>query len=162
MICPRCRTDQPGDDAPCASCGYAPGIVIAAAGETAERQPGDATAHRELSGLIDIALRHRCGAASLLYRARDLRSNARVALKVISRRPDIGADATEAFRRAASRVAALEHVHVVPVYSAGATEHCFWYTTEYVEGPSLVDTLRDGSMDLAECLRVAEQVGLAL
>src|ERR1051325_6824241 len=111
MICPRCRTDQPGDDAPCASCGYAPGIVIASAGETAERQPGDATARRELGGLFDIALRHRCGAASLL--------------------------------------AALEHVHVVPVYSAGATEHCFWYTTEYVEGPSLVDTLRDGSMDLA-------------
>jgi serine/threonine-protein kinase len=150
------------DDAPCASCGHAPGIVAAVASETPEREPGDATARRELSGLFDIELLHRCGAASLLYRARDLRSNAHVALKVISRRADIGAGAAEAFKRAAAQAGALEHVHIVPVYSAGATEHCFWCTTEYVEGSSLVDTLRHGRTDLAECLRLAEQVGLAL
>lgn len=162
MICPRCRMAELGADAPCASCGYVPGIVEGVASETPEWEPGDATARRELSGLFDIGLLHRCGAASLLYRARDLGSNTHVALKVISRRTDSGAAAAEAFMRAAARVGALEHVHVVPVYNAGATEHCLWYTTEYVEGSSLVDTLRHGRMELAECLRLAEQVGLAL
>src|SRR5256884_4568758 len=127
------------------------------------RDPVDAAARDDLRGLFELETIHRRGPASLVCLARDLEYNQPVALKVIPRAPTGGTEAEEAFHRAAALVAALDHPHVVPLYSAGATDRFFWCSMEYVEGRSLAEGLRSsGPMEPSACVRLVEQVADAL
>ena len=127
------------------------------------RDPVDAAARDDLRGLFELETIHRRGPASLVCLARDLEYNQPVALKVIPRAPTGGTEAEEAFHRAAALVAALDHPHVVPLYSAGATDRFFWCSMEYVEGRSLAEGLRSsGPMEPSACVRLVEQVAAAL
>src|SRR2546427_8007776 len=127
------------------------------------RDPVDVAARDDLRGLFELETVHRRGPASLVCLAHDLEFNQPVALKVIPRAPGAGVDAEEAFQRAAALVAALDHPHVVPLYSAGATDRFFWCSMEYVEGRSLAEGLRvSGPMELSTSLRLVGQVAGAL
>src|SRR5882762_4598328 len=127
------------------------------------RDPVEAAARDDLRGLFEFETVHRRGPASLVYLARDLEFDQPVALKVMWRAPGAGADVEEAFHRAAALVAALDHPHVVPWYSAGATDRFFWCSMEYVEGRSLAEVLRSSQpMAPSVCLRLVGQVAAAL
>jgi serine/threonine protein kinase len=129
------------------------------------RDPVEAAARDDLRGLFELETVHRRGPASLVYLARDLEFDQPVALKVMWRAPGAGAgaDVEEAFHRAAALVAALDHPHVVPWYSAGATDRFFWCSMEYVEGRSLAEVLRSSQpMAPSVCLRLVGQVAAAL
>ena len=127
------------------------------------RDPVDAAARDDLRGLFELETVHRRGPASLMCLARDLEFDQPVALKVISRAPGAGAEAEEAFQRAAALVAALEHPHLVPLYSAGATDRFFWCSMQYVDGRSLAEVLRSSvPMEPAAPLRLVRQVATAL
>ena len=128
------------------------------------RDPVDAAAAREdLRGLFELETVHRRGPASVVFLARDLEFDQPVALKLIPRAPVAGAEAEEAFHRAAALVADLDHPHIVPLYSAGATDRFFWCSMGYVEGRSLAEALRSSDpMDPAACLRLVGQVATAL
>ena len=127
------------------------------------RDPVNAAARDDLRGLFELETVHRRGAASLVCLARDLEYNQPVALKLIPRAAPAGGESEDAFHRAAALVAALDHPHVVPLYSAGATDRFFWCSMEFVEGRSLAEGLRSsGPMEPAACLRLVEQVAGAL
>src|SRR5947208_1351997 len=126
------------------------------------RDPVDAAARDDLRGLFEIETVHRRGPASLVCLARDLEFGQPVALKVIPRAPGAGAEAEEAFHRAAALVAALDHPHIVPLYSAGATDRFFWCSMEYVEGRSLAEALRSSGPMEPSALRLMGQVAAAL
>src|SRR6266566_1089575 len=120
-------------------------------------------ARDDLRGLFELETLHRRGPASLVWLARDLEFDQPVALKLLPRAPDAGTEVEEAFHRAAALVAALDHPHVVPWYSAGATDRFFWCSMEYVEGRSLAEVLRSSHpMSPSMCLRLVEQVAAAL
>jgi len=120
-------------------------------------------ARDDLRGLFELETLHRRGPASLVWLARDLEFDQPVALKLMPRAPGAGTEAEEAFHQAAALVAALDHRHIVPWYSAGATDRFFWCSMEYVEGRSLADLLRS-SQPIAPsiCVRLVEQVAAAL
>src|SRR6058998_659525 len=120
-------------------------------------------ARDDLRGLFELETLHRRGPASLVWLARDLEFDQPVALKLMPRAPGAGSEAEEAFHQAAALVAALDHPHVVPWYSAGATDRFFWCSMEYVEGRSLAELLRS-SQPIAPsmCLRIVGQVAIAL
>ena len=123
----------------------------------------DAAARAELRGLFELEQVLRRGPTSLVCLARDLEYSQPVALKVMPRADTAGPEAEEAFHRAAALAAALDHPHIVPLYSAGTTDRFFWCAMQYVEGPSLADVLRSSvPMDPAACLRVMGQVATAL
>jgi len=127
------------------------------------RDPVDAAARDDLRGLFELETVHRRGPASLVCLARDLEFDQPVALKVIPRAPGAGAEAEEAFQRAAALVAALDHPHLVPLYSAGATDRFFWCSMQYVDGRSLAEVLRSSvPMEPAAPLRLVRQVATAL
>src|SRR3989441_1984623 len=120
-------------------------------------------ARDDLRGLFELETLHRRGPASLVWLARDLEFDQPVALKLMPRTPGAGAEVEEAFHRAAALVAALDHPHVVPWYSAGATDRFFWCSMEYVEGRSLAELLRSSQpMAPSMCLRIVGQVAHAL
>ena len=127
------------------------------------RDPLEAAARDDLRGLFELETIHRREPTSLVYLARDLEFDQPVALKVMWRAPGAGAEVEEAFHRAAALVAALDHPHVVPWYSAGATDRFFWSSMEYVEGRSLAEVLRSSQpMAPSVCLRLVGQVAAAL
>ena len=130
---------------------------------TLARDPIDAAVQEELSELFRLEMLYARGPTSRLYVARDLEYNQPVALKVMPRSPQAWARAEEAFHEAAAAAAVLAHPRVVPLYSAGATDRFFWYSTEFVPGRSLADTIRAGPpMELEACLKIADQIATAL
>src|SRR2546422_265040 len=125
--------------------------------------PVDAAAREDLRGLFELETVHRRGPASVVFLARDLEFDQPVALKLIPRASVAGAEAEEAFHRAAALVADLDHPHIVPLYSAGATDRFFWCSMEYVESRSLAEALRSSDpLEPAACLRLVGQVATAL
>ncbi|MFI9612803.1 serine/threonine-protein kinase [Streptomyces sp. NPDC052023] len=103
------------------------------------------------------------GGMAVVYRARDLRLDRTVALKLIA--PERARDDT--FRRRfahESRVAAaIDHPHIVPVFEAGETDGVLYIAMRYVAGQDLRALLdREGPLPVPAALRIAAQVASAL
>jgi protein kinase-like protein/PEGA domain-containing protein len=128
-----------------------------------ERDLLDGAAREDLRDLFSLESLHRRGPGSIVYLARDLEYDQRVAVKVVARRPGDGPAAEDAFHKAAAAAAVLDHPHIVQLFSAGATDRLFWWSMRYVEGRSLAERLRaSGPMELSPCLRIIAQVAAAV
>lgn len=102
------------------------------------------------------------GGMSLVYLARDLRNERRVALKVL--RPDLAqALGPERFLREIKVAATLTHPHILPLFDSDVADGLLFYTMPYVEGESLRHRLaREGRLPVAEAVRIAFDVADAL
>src|SRR5690349_6003559 len=110
--------------------------------EKPRRHPLDAAVQEDLRELFRLEMLYARGPISRLYLARDLEYDQPVALKVIPRSPQAWPRVEEAFHEAAAEAAVLAHPHIVPLYSAGATDRLFWCSSEFVTGRSLAEQLR--------------------
>ena len=94
------------------------------------------------------------GGMGEVYRARDLRLQREVALKIL---PEVAAGDTgrrERFKREALAVAALNHPHIVTIHSVEDADATLFLTMELVSGRSLADTLPPGGLPLARLLTI--------
>lgn len=103
------------------------------------------------------------GGMAVVYRARDLRLDRTVALKLLA--PELARNDT--FRRRfthESRVAAsIDHPHIVPVFEAGETDGLLYIAMRYVAGQDLRVLLdRQGPLPAVTAGRIAAQVASAL
>ncbi|MEV0321673.1 serine/threonine-protein kinase [Streptomyces sp. NPDC050658] len=103
------------------------------------------------------------GGMAVVYRAKDLRLDRTVALKLLA--PELARNDT--FRNRfthESRVAAsIEHPHIVPVFEAGETDGVLYIAMRYVPGLDLRHLLdRSGPLPVGTALRIAVQVASAL
>jgi len=103
------------------------------------------------------------GGMAVVYRARDLRLDRAVALKLLA--PELARNDT--FRRRfthESRVAAaIDHPHIVPVFEAGETDGVLYIAMRYVAGLDLRHLLdREGPLPVEVAGRIAVQVASAL
>jgi serine/threonine protein kinase len=102
------------------------------------------------------------GGMGVVYRARHLRLDRTVAVKVIA--AHIGEDPTfEArFEREARSAAALDHPHIVPVYDAGDVGGRLYMVMRWVDGVSLKSLLRNGPLATEWAAALATQLASAL
>src|SRR5213593_1703714 len=164
MKCPRCSLFDIPEGAPgCAVCGYQlPGA------EAKQAPPAVLTeldARRELTRefRIEALLQPGDQGSTIVYLAYDPRQDRQVEVKVAPRQPLRDAGAEDRFRRAAEAAAALDHPHILPIYRCGATANFLWFSTKQFQGRSVAELVRtNGPMDLADCLRILEQVASAL
>ncbi|MEW1776843.1 serine/threonine-protein kinase [Streptomyces sp. NPDC086777] len=103
------------------------------------------------------------GGMAVVYRAKDLRLDRTVALKLLA--PEMVRNDT--FRRRfthESRVAAaIDHPHIVPIFEAGETDGVLYIAMRYVSGPDLRALLdEEGVLPVDTVLRIAAQVASAL
>lgn len=82
------------------------------------------------------------GGMGVVYEARQVSLNRRVALKVLRSGAALPFKAIQRFRREAEAAACLHHTNIVPIYATGEQDGAHFYAMELVEGPSLDDVIR--------------------
>lgn len=123
------------------------------------------TLHRlatALAGRYDVEHELGGGGMAVVYLARDLRHDRRVAIKVL--RPELAAAVgTDRFLREMQIAAQLTHPHILLLIDSGTADGLLYYVMPYVEGESLRQRLtREGRLPVDAAVGVARQVADAL
>jgi tetratricopeptide (TPR) repeat protein len=98
----------------------------------ANRQLGDFEIVREVGR----------GGMGVVYEARQVSLNRKVALKVLASGLGLSSNAVVRFHREAEAAARLHHTNIVPVYANGEHDGTHFYAMELIDGPSLDHVLR--------------------
>lgn len=102
------------------------------------------------------------GGMGVVFRARDLKHERDVAVKIL--RPEL-ASALEAhrFHREIHIAASLSHPHILPIYDSGDVEGLLYYVMPHVPGETLQERLdQRGRLSIPEVLTLARNVATAL
>ena len=97
-----------------------------------------------------------------VYTARDPRLHRLVALKLLPASATTDPERRERFEREAQAVAALNHPHIVTIYSVEQADGQFFLTMELVEGRSLAEAMPKGGLALERLLKIAIPVAEAM
>src|SRR5215471_14485941 len=77
------------------------------------------------------------GGMGVVYEARQVSLNRRVALKLLSASLGLTSKAVIRFKREAEAAAKLHHTNIVPIYATGEEDGTHYYAMELIEGPGL-------------------------
>ena len=102
------------------------------------------------------------GATAIVYRARDLRLNRLVAIKVFD--PElVGGFGVERFVREITLEAQLNHPHIVPLLDTGEVEGIPYFVMPCIEGETLRARLdRERELPVDDAVQIAHDVAVAL
>ena len=119
--------------------------------------PGSTIAGYEVEGVVGS------GGIGIVYRARQVRLDRPVALKIVDAEVAREPVVRERLRREARTLAALDHPNVVPLYEAGEENGTVYVVTRWVDGIELGTLIRrDGPLEPGRAARIAAQVASAL
>lgn len=82
------------------------------------------------------------GGMGVVYEARQISLNRKVALKVLSGGLGLTPKAVARFKREAEAAAKLHHTNIVPIYATGEEDGTHFYAMELIAGPSLDKVIR--------------------
>lgn len=102
------------------------------------------------------------GGMAEVWRARDLRLDRTVAVKILNQRGSTDPVMAERFQREAHAAARITHPNIVATYDFGTDEHRPYLVMELVEGRTLQAMLDEGALPLVDAVRIAAQAGAAL
>jgi serine/threonine protein kinase len=102
------------------------------------------------------------GGMGEVYRARDTRLGRDVAIKILPQHLSSHPDLRERFEREARSISSLNHPRICTLYDVGHQDGVAFLVMEYLEGESLAERLRKGSLPLKEALKVGMEVCEAL
>jgi serine/threonine-protein kinase len=115
-----------------------------------------------LSGRYAVERQVGAGGMAIVYLARDIRHERRVALKVL--KPELGAVlGVERFLSEIRVTANLQHPNLLPLFDSGEAEGLLFYVMPYVDGESLRQRLeREKQLPIEEAVQIAVAVAYAL
>jgi WD40 repeat protein len=90
------------------------------------------------------------GGMGVVYKARQLRLNRLVALKILRATPDVAPDQHARFVVEGEALARLQHPNVVQIYDVGFYQQQLYFALELVEGGSLAEKLAGQPMPVRE------------
>src|ERR1019366_2527965 len=113
-------------------------------------------------GPYDIVSLLGAGGMGEVYRARDSRLKRGVAIKVLPQALSLDADRLRRFEQEALATAALNHTNILAVFDIGTSEGSPYVVSELLEGETLRDRLRSGSIPVRKTLDYAMQIAHGL
>jgi serine/threonine protein kinase len=115
-----------------------------------------------LAGLYEVEREQGRGGMATVFRARDLKHDRVVAVKVLH--PELTeALGAERFLREVRVTARLSHPHILPLLDSGEADGLLYYVMPFVEGESLRQRLaREGQFPVDEALRLTREIAEAL
>jgi serine/threonine-protein kinase len=102
------------------------------------------------------------GGFAAVFRAHDPFLERDVAIKVLDPSLAVDTGLNEQFLHEARTIAAVEHPHIVPLYSAESTEGLLYLVMRLLPGHSLDDRIAEGKLPAAEAARIALECARAL
>src|ERR1700752_3070806 len=119
-------------------------------------QPGRALGHYQLLEPLGT------GGMGEVYRATDTKLGRDVALKVLPAAMAADADRLARFQREARAVAALNHPHIVTIYSVEESGGVHFFTMELVEGHALDGLISERGLAGDQLLTIGTAIADAL
>src|SRR3982074_847731 len=113
-------------------------------------------------GPYEIASLLGAGGMGEVYRARDSRLKREVAIKVLPPALSADADRLRRFEQEALATAALNHPNILAVFDIGTYESSPYVVSELLDGETLRDRLRGGSIAVRKALDYALQIAHGL
>ncbi|MGD8376816.1 MAG: serine/threonine-protein kinase [Acidobacteriota bacterium] len=102
------------------------------------------------------------GGMGAVYKARQLKLDRIVALKILTPEAARAVGFSERFAREARTLARLSHPHIVSIHDFGEEDGTFYFLMEFVDGANLREVLSSGSLTPAEALGIIPQICDAL
>jgi Tol biopolymer transport system component len=102
------------------------------------------------------------GGMGEVYKARDIKLDRDVALKVLPSHLAADPEALARFEREAKAVAALSHPNILAIHDFGSECGTAYAVTELLEGESLRARLADGPLPLKKTLQIATEIAQGL
>src|SRR5262245_36628748 len=93
------------------------------------------------------------GGMGEVYRARDVRLDRSVAIKVLPARFAANAEVRQRFEREAKAVSSLNHPHICTLHDVGSENGVDFLVMELVEGETLAERLKRGALPIDPALR---------
>ena len=113
-------------------------------------------------GSFEILSAIGAGGMGEVYRARDLRLNRDVAIKVLPEAFAADSERVARFAREAQLLAALNHPHIATIYGLEEVNGSQLLVLELIQGGTLADRLVHGPLPLRETCTLARQIADAL
>jgi serine/threonine protein kinase len=102
------------------------------------------------------------GGMGEVYRASDARLKRTVAIKILRLQSGEPSVQRERFVREARTLSQLSHPSICSIYDIGHQDGCDFLVMEFIEGETLAERLRRGTIPVQECLDIAAAVADAL
>ena len=116
----------------------------------------------ERIGPYDITARIGAGGMGEVYRARDIKLNREVAIKVLPATFAQDEEGVARFRREAQMLASLNHPNIASIYGLEESNGNLALALELVEGEDLAERMKRGPVPMEEALSIAKQIAEGL
>jgi hypothetical protein len=113
-------------------------------------------------GSYEVAAQIGVGGMGEVYRARDIKLNRDVALKVLPESFLNDPDRLARFQREAHVLASLNHPNIAAIYGVEDVGNVRALVMELVDGPTLAERIAEGAIPIDEALTIAKQIADAL
>ena len=98
------------------------------------------------------------GGMGIVYKAKHLKLNRIVALKMILRGEHASRDALARFLAEAEAVAKLQHPNIVQIHDSGTHNGLPYFTLEFIDGGTLAAAVRENPLTATDAARLVEQI----
>ncbi|MHB1535649.1 MAG: Stk1 family PASTA domain-containing Ser/Thr kinase [Acidimicrobiales bacterium] len=114
------------------------------------------------SGRYELVRHVARGGMAQVYLAQDVLLDRPVALKVLFPELSVDPSFVERFRREAQAAANLSHPNIVSIYDWGQGERTYFIVMEYIDGATLSQVIRQGTLDAERAAEIGAEVAAAL
>ncbi len=165
MLCPRCKTENPNTSRTCGACRAplpAADLEPGAGGDSSLSPTVTPPTTPPLGGKYDVAGEIGRGGMGVVYKARDIKLNRWVALKLLPDEVADDPDLRERFVLEAQAAAALAHPNVCVVHEVGEDAGRPFIAMEFVEGETLRRRIARAPLEVGEALALFTQIAEGL